>query len=100
RQQALGHGFSSVEHPAFEQNFQRDRAPNQGKQTTHFPRRHGKAQTVDRHPEARGGRGDAKVALAGDLEPPSYTYAFDLGQYRMNTRSNGIQGGSKDLGVV
>src|SRR5690606_8925957 len=97
---ALGQGFGSIEHPAFQQNFQCDGTPHKRQQAAHFAWRHGKAQPIDGYPETGIRGGNAQITLTGDFQTPAYANALNLGQNRMNTRSDGVQCRGKDLSVI
>ena len=89
----LGQRFLRVEHAAFEQNFEGDRAPDEREQALQFAVGHGEAEVLDRHAEAAGFAADAHVAHRRDLKPATDAGALDHGDYGMPAARNGLHRG-------
>src|SRR5690606_16825475 len=99
-EQALCLRFFGPEDTPFEQNLQSDGSPRQCQQASHFVWSHGKAQTVYGHSIAGIVGRNAKITLAGYLEPTTHTDSLNFRQHGMHAVGNGLQGWCENAGVI
>ena len=83
--QALFLRFDRIEDPAFEQQLERHRCPNEIDQRRHLRIRHHESQVLDRNAEPARHAADTEVTQRGDLEAAAHTDAVNLRDERMAT---------------
>src|SRR5207249_4111558 len=89
-----------VEYAAFQQNFQRHRAPCQRDEPHELAVAHGETEAVYRHTEAAGSTADPQIAHRRDLQPAADAGAVNERNRRMAALRHGLHRFVDETAVV